>query len=179
MSVPYNMSPPAGPVSYTGAELVAWLRSGWEPASIQTPFPLQADERCVGVVDSVLEGWLASDGSYMHKSVGWAGGLGGLALGAATSAIGNARRRAKAAREAAERWRVIDRPRVFMTSRRLALQGSEWMDVWYSGIRVVNQDHSGLIVQSAGGPAIRLQVHSPDYWYVLLRHYAYNDVVSN
>ena len=164
--------------SPTGFDLAKWLRSGWTPTPIQAPFPLQPDETCVGVVDGVVEQWLEGDGSYVHKSVAWAGGVGGLALGAATSAIGNARRRAKAAKEAAERWRAVDNPRIYITNQRFAMQGRQWVDLWYPTLRTVTYDQAGVVVQTAGASAMRLRMLPPDYWFVLLRHLAYGEITD-
>jgi hypothetical protein len=166
-----SASPPSA------AALATSLRAGWFPPPMQVPFPLQADESCVGIVDAAGEQWLEGEGSYTHKSVAWAGGLSGLVLGGTLNAVGNARRRAKAARQAAEQWRHIDSFRIYVTTSRIALQGSrDWHDMWFSNLRTLNYDDAGVILQMSGNPASRLRMWPPDYWFVMLRKLAFNDI---
>ncbi|MDQ1457477.1 MAG: hypothetical protein QOH28_3097 [Actinomycetota bacterium] len=104
-------------------------------------------------------------------------GLTGLAIGSARSAAGNAARRSKAAREAAEKWRYIDSYRVYVTTSRIALQGSrEWHDVWYVNLRTLEYDHQGITFQTSGNPRSRLRMFPTDYWFVMLRKLAYNEI---
>jgi hypothetical protein len=169
--------PPYSPAT-SGAQLVASFRSGWSPSPMQVSFALQPGETCVGVVDADVEQWLEGDGTYTHKSVGWASGLGGLVLGGAATAIGNARRRTKAAREAAERWRHLGIYRIYVTTARIALQGGhrEWHDLWYSDFRIVDYDQNGVILQTSGNPASRLHMTPTDYWFVMVRKLAFNEI---
>ena len=168
-----------GPAAYTSpaVDLAMALRRGSLPAPIQVPFPLTQGEQCVGIFDGPQEQWLAGSGEYVHKSVAWAGGVGGLMLGGAMNMIGNSRRRAAAAREAAEQWRWVDHVRAYVTTERIALQGArDWQDYWYSELRTLNFDAVGVIVQMTGLAATRLPVQPVDYWFVLLRKLAFGDV---
>lgn len=164
-------------VASPAAQLAANFKQGWFPPPVQVPFRLQGDETCVGVVDADVEYWLDGDGSYTHKSVAFSSGLGGLVLGGTMSAIGNARRRNKAAREAAPRWRYSDSARIYMTTARIALQGSrDWNDLWFGNVRTLNYDDAGVIVQLSGSPAARLRLWPQDYWFVMLRKLAFDDI---
>lgn len=168
---------PSATAGLSAIELTARLRSGWFPPPVEVPFALQPNETCVGVVDADVEQWQEGDGSYTHKSVLLAGSLGGLALGGALNAVGNSRRRAQAAREATERWRLIDSMRIYVTTTRIALQTDrEWHDLWYSELRTLQYDHAGLILQLSGRPRSRLRMGPPDYWYVMVRKLAFNDI---
>jgi hypothetical protein len=167
------------PGAVSGTQLVANFRSGWSPPPVQVSFALQPNEICVGVVDADGEQWLEGEASYTHKSVGFAHGLSGLALGAAMNAVGNTRRRNKAARGAAERWRHIDVFRVYVTTARIALQAGrrrEWHDLWYRDFRTVEYDQKGIILQTSGNPASRLHMAPPDYWFVMVQKLAFNEI---
>lgn len=157
------------------------LQRGEFPAPVQVSFRLQPGEECYGVVEADVEQWLEGDGVYTEKYVGWAGGLTGLALGKAVTAAGNARRRAAASREAAERWRLIGHYRIYITSERIAFEGGggrEWHELWLHGVRRLERDASAVIVQVVNEPATRLHIGPVDYWYMLLRRLAMDELPS-
>jgi hypothetical protein len=130
----------------------------------------------VGLFQANFEQWAEGRGEYTRKHVAWAGGLSGLVLGSALNAAGNARRRSKAARDAAETWRYIDSMLIYVTTSRIALQGCGWHDLWYSDLRTLDYTWEGLILQMSGSPPCRLKLKSPDYWYVMVRKFAFNEI---
>jgi hypothetical protein len=76
-----------------------------------------------------------------------------------------------------EKWRYIDSYRVYVTTSRIALQGSrEWHDVWYVNLRTLEYDHQGITFQTSGNPRSRLRMFPTDYWFVMLRKLAYNEI---
>jgi hypothetical protein len=160
-----------------GAALATAFRAGYVPPAVQVPFAMTPSEVCVGAVDVRVEQWLPGDDTYTHKSVAWAGGIGGLVLGGTLNAIGNARRRSKAGRNAAEQWRYIDNMRVYCTTARIALQSNrEWHDLWYVNMRTLEHDAAGIIIQMSGNPPSRFHMKPPDYWYVMVRRFAWNQI---
>ena len=159
-----------------GVRLAAALRSGWLPPALAVPFPLQPGEACVGITDGQVDLWLPGEGTYVHKSVSYAGGLTGLAIGGMFNAIGNSRRRSRAAQEAAERWRQVDAPRIFVTTHRFAMQGRQWSDLWYSNIRTSECYNGAIVLEIVGNAAMRIRMWPADYWFVLLRRLAYNEI---
>jgi hypothetical protein len=160
-------------------ELVKTLRAGGLPQAIPVGFPLQPGEMCVGVVEADVEQWLEGDGSYTHKSVGWAGGLAGLAIGSAMNAAGNASRKAAARREAAERWRLVGRYRIYITTARVAFDGGggrEWHESWLEDVRRIEPDHSAIAIQSVGATPTRIHAAPAEYWALLLRRLAFGEL---
>jgi hypothetical protein len=161
-------------------QLTGTLRSGRLPAPVSVSFPLQPGETCVGTVDADVEQWLEGDGAYTKKYVAWAGGLPGLAIGGAINAVGNSRRKAAAAREAAERWRLIGSYRVYVTTQRIAIEGgSEWHEIWLQDLRRLERTETALELQTVGQPPTRLHAAPTAYWYVLLRRLAFNELPSS
>lgn len=161
------------------SQLTGALQGGRLPAAVPVSFPLQPGEACVGTVDADVEQWLEGDGTYTKKYVAWAGGLTGLAVGGAINAVGNGRRKAAAAREAAERWRLIGSYRVYVTTQRIAFEGGsgrEWHEIWFSELRRVERSQTALELQTVGQPPTRLHAAPTAYWYVLLRRLAFNEV---
>ncbi|MGQ0717918.1 MAG: hypothetical protein ACT4NP_11535 [Pseudonocardiales bacterium] len=133
------------------------------------------------MAEADIERWLEGDGTYTEKYVGWAGGLAGLAIGKAVTAAGNACRRAEAARNAAERWRLVGHYRIYLTSERIALEGGggrEWHELWLHGVRRVELDGSAIVVQVVNEPATRLHLAPTEYWYLLLRRLAMDELPS-
>jgi hypothetical protein len=161
-------------------QLAATLRSGELPPPVRVSFPLQPGERCVGAVEAEVEQWLEGDGTYTHKYVGWAGGLAGLAVGSLSAAIGNSARKAAAAREAAARWRLVGAYRIYVTTERIAFEGGstgrEWQEVWLRDLRRVEVDGSTLELLSVGQPASRVHAAPAEYWALLLRRVAFDEV---
>jgi hypothetical protein len=166
----------------SSVELRETLRRGQLPTPVAVSFRLQPGEECYGVVEADLEQWLEGDGTYTEKYVGWAGGLTGLAIGKAVTAAGNARRRAAATREAAERWRLIGHYRIYITSERIALEGGggrEWHELWLSGLRRVERAGSAVVLQVVNEPATRIHAAPTEYWYLLLRRLVLDELPSN
>jgi hypothetical protein len=165
----------------SAADLQQTLNEGQVPTPLDVAFRLQPGEECYGVVAADVEQWLEGDGTYTKKYVAWAGGLSGLALGAAINAAGNSRRKAAAAREAAERWRMIGHYRIYITNQRVALEGGgrrEWHEIWLQDARRVARDNSSVVIETANSPSIRLHVAPTEYWYTLLRWLVLDELPS-
>ncbi len=155
------------------------LQRGALPTPVQVSFRLHPGEECYGVADADVEQWREGDGTYTEKHVGWAGGLTGLAIGTAVTATGNRRRRAEAARNAAERWRLVGHYRIYVTNERIAFEGvggREWHELWLHGVRRVELDGAAVVVQVVNEPSSRLLLAPTDYWYLLLRRLAMDEL---
>ncbi len=159
-------------------DLADTLRNGGLPTPVQASFRMQPGETCVGEVDADVEQWLEGDGSYTTKHVAWAGGLAGLAIGGAMNAVGNTARKAAARREMAERWRSIGSYRVYVTSERIAFEGGgrEWHEMWLDDLRRLEIDGGALVLQAVGQPACRIHAAPAEYWYLLLRRLAFDEL---
>ena len=162
-----------------GRELANALNGGAAPQTVPTRMALRPGEACFGEIDVQVWQWLEGDGEYVRKSGGYyGGGVAGLIALRGASAIGNSRRRAAAAREAAAQWRVVDRGRVFLISQRFSIQGETgWRDIWFSGVRMSDCDGVSIALEIDGWPSTRLEMPYPDYWFVLFRKLAYNHVM--
>lgn len=165
----------------SAVQLAANFRSGWSPPPVQVPFALQPDETCVGLVNAGVEQRPEADGTDLPKPVAWAGSLSELVLGRAMGAIASTRRRSKAAPDATERWRYVDTFWIYVTTARIALKGDcrEWYDFWYSSFRTLGYDQNGVILQVSGSPVSRLRMEPPDYWFVMVRMLAFNEIHDN
>lgn len=174
--------PSQPPRALSGAsvdELRHTLQRGELPPPIDVSFRLHPGERCIAVADADVEQWLPGYGTYTHRSVAWAGGLTGLAIGAASNAVGNAARRAAAGRQAAEQWRFVDSYRLHLTDERLVVEGGrgrEWHEILLDEVRRVDADGSLIEFQREGGTPTRLALAQHDYWYLLLRRLVLDEV---
>jgi hypothetical protein len=155
------------------------LQRGQLPPPIDVSFRLLPGEECRAVADADVEQWLPGDDTYTHKSVAWAGGLTGLAIGAASNAVGNAARKAAAGRRAAETWRFVDTYRLYLTDMRLIVEGGrgrEWAEIPLDEIRRLEFDGRLIEFSRNGGTPTRLSLGEPDYWYMLMRRLVLNEV---
>jgi hypothetical protein len=162
-----------------GMQLASQLREGWIPPAISVPFRLDPPEACVGVTNGNIEQWLpGGDGTYTHRSVAF-GGIGGFLVGGALSAMMNSGSRAKAARNLAERWIAIEQARIYVTTKRIAIEGrNNWWELWYSDVRKIQYDLHGVILHLSGVPPYRLPLRPSDYWLVMLVHFVEGKVVD-
>lgn len=161
-------------------QLSAWLAAGNTPEPVPCPIVLMEGEHCYGHTRAALDQLLTGDGTYVHKSGGFiAGGLVSMvAVGSArgaVNAVGNRRRRQAAEREAAAQFRPVDAGELYLTDRRLALAGQEWVDVWHSDIRQSQCTPDGITLSTPGVPVLRLRTGCDPYWYLLFRHIAYGE----
>jgi hypothetical protein len=82
--------------------------------------------------------------------------------------LGNQARKAKAAREAAPQWRLVDQGTLYLTNRRFAVQGQvQWHDLWFQHVRISDCDGQIIRLEMSGSPPTALEILGPDYW---LRH---------
>jgi hypothetical protein len=97
----------------------------------------------------------------------------------AGTAAGNSARRARAAREAAPRFRPVDEGTVYLTDRRFVLQGRiQWSDYWHENVRMSTCDGSSITFELSGAPPIQLHVWPIDYYFALFHYLAYNDIIQ-
>ena len=158
-------------------ELFEYLNSGGQPIPVATSLGMQYGEFCVGEAPVTVMQWVTGDGAYTHKSGGyWGGGLVGLIVLHSANAIGNSRRRRRAESESQGQWQQADQGRMFLTNKRLAIQGAQWTDIWFQYIQSVNCDGVALHVQVQGWDPMRLTVPQPDYWYVMFNKLAYDQL---
>jgi len=167
-----------------GRELAQAFHNGATPQAIDVPLALPPGEFCVGQIPMNVYQFLEGDGSYVKRSGGWM--LGGGVFGAAYSAfnltsnaVGNAVRRASAAREAAGQWRHVDTGTVYLTNRRWSMQtATTWHDLWFTDIRLSDCDGKMITLELAGMPRTGLSIPGPDYWFVMFHKLAYDRVVT-
>lgn len=177
---PVRPSTPPRPLSGGSVEdLRRTLQRGQLPPPIDVSFRLLPGEECRAIADADIEQWLPGDDTYTHKSVAWAGGLTGLAIGAASNAVGNAARRAAAGRRATETWRFVDRYRLSLTDERLIVEGGrgrEWAEIPLEEIRRLEFDGRLIEFSRNGGTPTRLSLSDSAYWYMLLRRLVLDEV---
>jgi hypothetical protein len=159
-----------------GQELVAALKAGWRPSPRPAPFHLPAGEVCYSQHAAQVSQLLEGDGTYLKKST-FGIGLVPFAM-MATNAVGNSARKHRAAREAAPRFRPIDAGPLYLTNKRLAIQGQQWIDLWYDDIRMSYVDESAVTLELAGSTPVQLQTW-PAYWvFAMLRFVAHGEIVE-
>lgn len=160
-----------------GQQLTGALARGWRPAPIRVPFHLPPGECCYSHHQGDIAQLLAGDGTYVKKSTF---GIGVLPFAMmAANAVGNSHRRNAAAREAMPRFRLLDSGNVYLTDRRLAIQGRMgWIDVWYQDIRMSYCDGIAVRLEMAGAPPLRLCAW-PAYWiYAMIRFMSLGEIVD-
>lgn len=170
-----------------GRELALAFSRGIQPQAIDARMALHRGEFCVGQVPTLLLRFTDAEVSYVRKSGGYVvgGSPGGLVFGTMYSAarltsniLGNQARKAKAAREAAPQWRPIDQGMLYLTNRRFAIQGQvQWHDLWFEHVRMSDCDGQIIQLEMSGLPSTALEVHGPDYWFVMFNKLAYDKVV--
>jgi len=160
-----------------GHELAQALTSGWRPTPIGAPFHLPTGEQCYATHEVEVLQMLEGESIYMHKSI-FGFNMLGMTL-AAASAVGNGRRRRKAAREAEARFRPVDGGLLHVTNRRFAIQGqAQWSDLWYSEIRMSYCDNDALTLEMSSMPPTMLRAWPAFAIFGLFRHLAYGEVVQ-
>jgi hypothetical protein len=166
----------AGTSLAAGQELVAALRAGWRPTPQRPPFHLRPDEVCYSMHEARVAQLLEGDPAYLKKST-FGIGVVPFAMMAA-NAVGNSARRHRAAREAEARFRPIDAGPLYLTSKRLAVQGLQWIDIWYDDIRRSYCDESAVTLEMSGSTPLQLRTW-PAYWvFAMLRFVAYGEIVE-
>ena len=159
-----------------GQELVAALRGGWTPTPQPSPFHVRPGEACYSSHRARVSQMLEGDGSYVKKST-FGIGLVPFAM-MASNAVGNSVRKHRAAREAEARFRPIDAGALYLTNKRLAIQGQQWHDIWYDDMRMSYASEQAIILELAGGPPVQLETW-PAYWvFDMLRFVAHGEIVE-
>jgi hypothetical protein len=160
----------------TGQELVASLRSGWRPTPMEPPFRVEPGEVCYSAHDVQVLQSLEGDGAWVKKRT-YGIGLIPFAM-MAGNAVGNSARKRAAARDAQAVFRPVDGGRLFVTSERLAIQGHQWIDVWYRNIRNSYCDEGAITLELSGSSPVQLRTW-PAYWvFAMMRFVAWGEVVS-
>jgi hypothetical protein len=166
-----------------GRRLAMALHQGASPHRVPTRLALRKDEFCAGEIPVHIYQFLEGDGAYTKRSGGWM--IGGGLIGAVYSAVnvtsnvvGNAARRAQAAREAAGRWRHVDTATIYLTDQRWSVRTStSWYDLWFSDVRMSDCDGKMITLDLAGMPRTGLVLPDADYWFVMFTKLAYDRVV--
>jgi hypothetical protein len=173
-----------------GAEdLARSFAAGAQPKPVAVRFAMNRGEFCVGEAPIVVYQWLEGDNSYTHKGGGYVIGTSpaGFVLGSAFSAArlatnvaGNQRRRARAGREGAARWRPIDAGHLYVTNLRFTVVGqhNRWTDIWFSDVRLSDCEPNAIILELSGQQPLRLEIPAAEYWYVMFRKLAYGEVAA-
>jgi hypothetical protein len=167
-----------------GHHLAVAFTNGATPDPVHVRMALRPGETCFGEVPMNLFQFTEGDGSYTKRSGGWmiGGGLFGAAYSAArltTNAVGNASRRAQAAREAAGQWRQVGTGTVYLTDQRWSMQtGNSWHDLWFRDIRMSDCDSRMIVLDMVDIPRTGLVVPAADYWFVMFNKLAYDRVVT-
>ena len=66
---------------------------------------------------------------------------------------------------------------MFLTNKRIAVQGTQPVDMWFQYIQSAGCDGTALQVQVQGWSPMRLVVPQPDYWFVMFNKLAYGRLV--
>ncbi|MGY1761466.1 hypothetical protein ACI79G_04120 [Geodermatophilus sp. SYSU D00779] len=175
----YSTPPDGGVPPSPAAALAAYFRQGGQPAPVAAPFRMEPEEHCVAVAPVTVLQLVEGDGTYVHKSGGYlGGGLVGLAALSAARAVGNARRRAKAARRATVGWRPVEHGDMALTNRRIVVQGQEWTDLWHSYLNTAEAGPDWVELQYSGIAPLRIEVPDPAWFLVMLHRMAWNEVIA-
>jgi hypothetical protein len=160
-----------------GRRLTEGLSRGWRPEPIRVPIQLQPGEHCYAHGNAQVWQFLEGDSSYVHKSrLGF--GLVGMAMVAGT-AVGNTARKSRAAKEAAPRFRPVEQGPFYLTDRRFAIQGqTQWVDLWFSEIRMASCDSVGITLHISGLPPTQLQMWPIDYFFALYHFLANGEIIE-
>ena len=178
MTSPWPGEAAANDSRRAAGELFDAFSSGAQPVPVATSLGLQYGEFCAGEAPATVVQWVTGDGTYVHKSGGyWGGGLVGLVALRSANAIGNSRRRKRAERESQGGWQPVDSGRMFLTNKRIAVQGTQPVDMWFQYIQSAGCDGTALQVQVQGWSPMRLVVPQPDYWFVMFNKLAYGRLV--
>ncbi|MGK5682413.1 hypothetical protein [Actinoplanes sp. URMC 104] len=166
----------------SGRQLAGAFNGGAEPQPINSRVALQRGEHCYGEIPAHVYQFLEGDGSYMKRSGGWTmgGGVFGAMISAVnvtSNAVGNARRRAQAARDAQGQWQHVESGTIYLTNRRWSINtGSTWHDWWFNGVRMSDCDGKMITLELVDLPRTGLVTPHPDYWYVMFSKLAYDRV---
>ncbi len=160
------------------AELSIALQSGMRPAPINSALPTFPGEAVYSQAPSHLQVFVGASATY---SRGGFVALGNPLFTAATigaSLMFNASQRRNAERQAAVQWRPANAGMCFLTSHRLAVQGSMgWFELAWGDLRNAEIDPSGIVMWGAQGAPIRMIVPGLPWHYVLLRYLAWGQLV--
>lgn len=160
-----------------GRKLAAALTNGWRPSEVTVPIQLRPGEKCYAQREVQLWQFLEGDGSYVHKTRFGFSAV-GLAMAAGT-VVGNSARKARAAREAAPRFRPVDAGVLYLTDIRFAIQGKmQWTDLWYEDIRMISCDSASMSVHASGIPPIQMHAWPIDYFFVLYHFVANHNIIE-
>jgi hypothetical protein len=98
-------------------------------------------------------------------------GIAMLVASATGSLLVNHASKKNAERRAAEQWRYVDHGYLTITNQRLALHGaSQWLDLWYSRVRMSECGANGFQVHLAGEHPIGFLMGYSDWFYYLFRY---------
>ena len=162
-----------------GSRLAEYFRTGAQPAVQPSPIALAAGERYHYGTPVQVWQWLEGDGGYTHSSGVAIGGIGFMAAFYAANAIGNASRRAQAARDAQAQWRQIGAGHLHLTSERIAIQGlSEWVEFGHGQVRSSTCNDGGVTMDIDGWAQTHFATALPHYWFGMFRKLAYDEIVD-
>jgi hypothetical protein len=172
---------PTGPQSAppgSATHLAQLLQRGERPPRFAVPLRLEPGEECYAQGPANVEMFVpGGDGSYVHKTRFGLSPL-GVAVGIGT-VLGNQARKAKAARDAQERWRPMGRANVFVTTQRIAInQGHDWTNIWYRDVMTANCDGQYIQLQRNGDAGLRLNMPNLHYFYVMFYWLAFDQVLQ-
>ncbi len=165
-----------------GRELAIAFSQGASPQPVAVPIHLQPGEACFGQVPVTVVQWLEGDDSYIRKSGGYMLGGGGVGVlwntaRLTANVVGNKSRKKAAEREAAGAWRPVEQGQLYLTNRRFAIAGSQWIDLWYSEIRTSDVSFGCIRMQISGMPSTALDIPHVDYWFVMYSMLAHGRVM--
>jgi hypothetical protein len=79
----------------------------------------------------------------------------------------------------AERWQPIGNGRMYVTTKRVAVESpNDWWEIWYADVRRIQYDRRGVIFQLSGSPPFRLPLYPTDYWLVMIVRFAEGKIVD-
>ena len=158
-----------------GRQLTAAIQRGVPIHTIACPMRLQFGEHCVGTSHVGLMQFVGADVTWTEKhGGGW--GIGSMLVMGAVNAAGNSRRQAEARRQATAQWRLVDNGQMWLTNLRLAIQASEWTNLWHEDINATSCDGLAIELNYPGMPPTRIRVNYADWWFVMLNWVAFSEV---
>ena len=164
-------APPQGQVAEdisSARQLAQALQNGWRPPAVPGRVTLRQGEQLIAQPAAQLWQYSEQDAEWEHRTLM----MGGVAMSTLTmlgSAAMNAKRKARAKREAKLQWRPVADAVLYLTTMRIGLAYNEdWMNIEYGDIQALDVNDRGITMTAIGLPPLWFQMWNPQTHFVLL-----------
>lgn len=149
-------------------QLAQALQNGWRPPAVPGSIALRQGEQLIAQPSAQLWQYSEDDAEWEHRSLM----MGGIAMSTLTllgSAAMNAKRKARAKREAKLQWRPVADAVLHFTTMRLGLAyNDDWVNIEYGDIQALEVNDRGITLTTIGLPPLWFQMWNPQTHFVLL-----------